>query len=158
MKRRMHAAFGALALALIAVFMLSSVVAELIGDHELISAVKTAILIGVSVLVLSMAATGGSGRMLAGKARGPAIKTKQKRIAVTAAIGLGVLVPCAIVLQRMAADGSFGTTFYLIQLVEFIGGGVNITLVSLNVRDGMRLTGRIRKKPRVLAGAQGRAE
>jgi hypothetical protein len=61
-------------------------------------------------------------------------------MAAAAAIGLLVLVPCALALRVFAADGRFDTVFAVVQAVEFLGGAVNITLLSLNVRDGRLLT------------------
>ena len=64
-----------------------------------------------------------------------------------AANGLLVLVPCAIVLNRWAAAGSFDTTFYVVQVVELIAGATNLTLMSRDVRDGLRMAGRLRVAP-----------
>lgn len=142
MKSRLHAIAGTLGLTLIALFFTSSVVAELIGDEQLIAQVKTLILFGILLLVPSMMVTGASGQALAGRRSTPRIKIKKQRMAVIAAIGLTLLVPCAVVLQRLAAAGDFGTTFYLIQAVELGGGAINIALMSLNIRDGRLLAGR----------------
>ena len=57
--------------------------------------------------------------------------------------GLLVLVPCAIVLNRWAAAGSFDTTFYVVQAIELMAGATNLTLMGLNARDGMRMVGRL---------------
>jgi hypothetical protein len=65
---------------------------------------------------------------------------------VAAANGLLVLVPCAVALYTLASQGRFDDVFYAVQVLEFIAGGVNILLLSLNLRDGLRLTGRLRKK------------
>ena len=43
--------------------------------------------------------------------------------------------------------GSFDTTFYVVQVVELIAGATNLTLMGLNVRDGLRMTGRLRVAP-----------
>lgn len=142
MKSRVHAVAGILGLTLITLFFISSVTSELIGDEQLISQVKKMILFGVLILVPSMIVTGASGRVLAGKRSAPRIRVKKRRMAVIAVIGLTVLVPCAVVLQRLAAGGDFGSTFYMLQAVELIGGGINITLMGLNVRDGRVLAGR----------------
>lgn len=142
MKSRVHAVAGFVGLTLIVLFFTSSVVVELIGDEHAVARVKTLILFGVLVLVPSMMVVGATGRILAGQRDSPLIRAKKKRMIVVAAIGLTVLVPCAVVLQRLAVSGDFDTAFYAIQTVELIGGAVNITLMGLNVRAGRLLAGR----------------
>ncbi|MGW7409941.1 hypothetical protein ACWGI9_40690 [Streptomyces sp. NPDC054833] len=98
-------------------------------------------------LVPCMAITGGTGRSLGAiRRRAPLIRRKQRRISAAAAIGLLVLVPCAVTLHVLASDRHFGTEFSVIQAVEFLGGAVNITLLSLNVRDGRLLTAVARRR------------
>lgn len=139
---KVHAVAGTIGLTLIVLFFTSTIVVELAGDESAVARVKTLILIGVLILVPSMMATGGTGRALAGRRTAPLIQAKKRRMAVVVAIGLAVLVPCAIALQRLSASGDFGPVFYAIQLVELAGGAVNITLIGLNIRDGRRLAGR----------------
>jgi hypothetical protein len=57
--------------------------------------------------------------------------------------GVLVLIPCAFYLANLAAKGQFTTTFYAVQVIELLAGLVNLTLMGLNIRDGLRLTGRI---------------
>ncbi|MGH4024076.1 MAG: hypothetical protein ACRDRV_05770 [Pseudonocardiaceae bacterium] len=142
MKSRVHAVAGFVGLTLIVLFFTSSVVVELIGDEHAVTRVKTLILFGVLVLVPSMMVVGATGRILAGRRDSPLIRAKKKRMIGVAAIGLTVLVPCAVVLQRLAVAGDFDTAFYAIQTVELIGGAVNIVLLGLNVRAGRLLAGR----------------
>jgi hypothetical protein len=148
LKTRVHTVAGILGLTLITTFFVASIVAELFGDHDTIASTKTLILYGIGVLIPSMIITGGSGRVLMGRRRGPRVLVKQKRMMAIAAIGLGVLTPCAVVLQQLSAGGNFGATFVALQAVELLGGAVNIVLMSLNLRDGMLLTGRIRRRVR----------
>jgi hypothetical protein len=146
MVKRVHWLAGLFALVLIVLFFASTITVEAIGDHNAVAAVKALILIGVCVLVPSMAATGVTGRLRARNRRGPVVRGKLRRTAVIAAIGLLVLVPCAVVLQRLSAAGDFGGTFRIVQAIELLGGAVNIVLMSLNVRAGMIMTGRIRRR------------
>jgi hypothetical protein len=74
------------------------------------------------------------------------IKTKQRRMMTVAANGLVILLPCAILLNRWAVADVFDTTFYLVQAVELLAGGTNLILMGLNIRDGLLLSGRIRKR------------
>jgi hypothetical protein len=146
MVRRVHRLVGLFALTLIVLFFVSTIAVEVIGDHRAVAAVKTLILIGVCVLVPSMAAAGVTGRLRARNRRGPIVRGKLIRTGVIAAIGLLVLVPCAVTLQRLSAAGDFGGPFRVVQAIELLGGAVNIVLMSLNVRAGMIMTGRIRRR------------
>jgi hypothetical protein len=47
-------------------------------------------------------------------------------------------------LSLRASAGSFDATFYAVQLLELAAGATNVTLLALNVRDGLRLAGRLR--------------
>ena len=86
--------------------------------------------------------------MFLGKSRrGRLVDAKKKRMPFIAANGLLVLVPCAIFLNRWAAAGSFDATFYVVQAIELIAGPINLALMGLNVRDGLRMTGRLRVAP-----------
>lgn len=86
--------------------------------------------------------------MFMGKSRhGRLVDTKKRRMPFIAANGLLVLVPCAIFLNRWAAAGSFDTTFYVVQAIELLAGPINLVLMALNVRDGLRMAGRLRASP-----------
>jgi hypothetical protein len=98
-------------------------------------------------MVPVIAAAGGSGMFLAKSRKGRLVDAKKKRMPLIAAKGLLVLVPCAIVLNRWAAAGSFDTTFYVVQAIELIAGAANLTLMGLNARDGLRMAGRLRVLP-----------
>ncbi|PJE97071.1 hypothetical protein CUT44_11730 [Streptomyces carminius] len=152
MKTRVHAVAGVLALALISLFFTASAVVEIFGDDAAVRAVKTAVVFALFVLVPCMAITGATGRSLgAPRRRAPLIRRKQRRMAAAAAIGLLVLVPCAITLRIFADDGRFDTTFAVVQAVEFLGGAVNITLLGLSARDGRLLTAAARRRKRQAA-------
>ncbi len=73
-------------------------------------------------------------------------RIRQQRMAAIAAIGLLILTPCAAILQKLSASGEFGIAFSSVQALELLGGAVNITLMSLNLRAGLRLTGRIKRR------------
>lgn len=142
MKTRIHAIAGAIGFLTVLSFMISTIVSELFGSAETIASVKQAILWGLWLLIPSMAIVGASGFSLAAGRTDAPIPAKKKRMPVIGMIGLLVLVPLAFVLESRAAAGLFDTTFYLMQGVEIIAGGVNLTLMGLNMRDGLALTGR----------------
>lgn len=143
MIRRVHAAAGVIGFLTILTFWCSTVGSELFGDHATVAAVKSAILWGMFVLVPSMVAVGATGfRLLGGRTARLAL-AKKKRMLVIGPNGLLVLIPCAVYLNALAASGRFTDTFYAVQAIELIAGMVNLTLMASNIRDGLRLTGRL---------------
>ena len=148
MPKRAHLVVGVLATLCIATFFLSTMITELFGSHAAVAQLKSLIVMpGLWIMVPLMAAAGGSGMFLAKSRKGRLVDAKKKRMPFIAANGLLVLVPCAIVLNRWAAAGSFDTTFYVVQTIELIAGATNLTLMGLNARDGMRMGGRLRSRP-----------
>jgi hypothetical protein len=91
--------------------------------------------------------TGGTGFALSQGWGGALVDRKKRRMRVIAGNGLLILVPAAIVLDRLAAAGTFDPSFYLVQAVEILAGGANLTLMGLNIRDGLRLSGRLGPRP-----------
>jgi hypothetical protein len=144
MKPILHAIAGSTAMLIIACFWTSTLISELFLDHAAVAAVKHAIVYGLFLLVPFLAATGGSGFALSKSRKGPLLDQKKKRMAVIAANGLLVLIPAAIFLNSKAAAGEFDAMFYSVQVVELIVGVVQLTLMSLNFRDGLRLAGKLR--------------
>lgn len=142
MKTRVHAIAGAIGLLMILTFWTSTVISELFGSHETVAMVKGLVLKGMFILIPAMAIVGASGASL-GKGRSDTlVSAKMKRMPIIAANGLLILVPMAFLLESRASAGNFDTTFYLLQCVELIAGATNLTLMGLNMRDGMRLTGK----------------
>ncbi|MBV8159105.1 MAG: hypothetical protein JO278_15705 [Dyella sp.] len=145
MPKRVHLIAVILAPLCIATFFVSTVLVELFGSQATVAQLKSLIVTpGLWILIPTIAAAGGSGLFLSKSRRGRLVDTKKKRMPFIAANGLLVLVPCAIVLNRWAAAGAFDATFYVVQAVELIAGATNLTLLGLNMRDGLRMTGRFR--------------
>jgi hypothetical protein len=144
---------GLLAPLCIATFFLSTILTELFGSHAAVAQLKSLIVSpGLWIMVPLMAAAGGSGMFLARSRKGRLVDAKKKRMPFIVANGLLVLVPCAIVLSRWAAAGTFDTAFYTVQAIELVAGAANLALMGLNARDGLRMTGRLRR--RTTAGAK----
>ncbi len=143
MPQRAHLVAGILAPLCIVAFFLSTVVVEVFGSPAAVAQLKSLIVApGLWILIPAIAAAGGSGMWLSRSRKGRLVDAKKKRMPFIAANGLLVLVPCAIVLNRWAAAGSFDTAFYAVQAFELVAGAVNLTLLGLNVRDGLRMAGR----------------
>lgn len=140
---KIHAAAGVIGFLCILTFWSSTVASELFGSYETITAVKHAVLWGMWVLVPSMAAAGGTGFKLLGSRTDGLALAKKHRMMVIGPNGVLVLMPCAFYLANLAAKGQFTATFYAVQAIELVAGLVNLTLMGLNIRDGLRLTGRI---------------
>jgi hypothetical protein len=145
MPKKAHLIAGLLATLMIATFFLATILVESFGSHEAVAAVKSLIVLpGLFILVPAIAATGGSGFYLSKSRQGRLVDAKKKRMPFIAANGLFVLIPCAIVLDRLAAAGEFDTAFYTVQALELVAGATNLVLMGMNIRDGLTLSGRLR--------------
>ncbi|MDK3072163.1 hypothetical protein QO034_03490 [Sedimentitalea sp. JM2-8] len=144
MTKRIHPIAGAAALLTILCFWLSTLLTELFAGAPTVATVKTLIPWGFLILIPALMAAGGSGLRLARTMRGPLVAAKKKRMPVIAANGLLILVPSALYLSAKAQAGAFDAAFYAVQGLELVAGAVNILLLGLNMRDGLRLTGRRR--------------
>lgn len=157
MKKLVHPIAGAVATLTIAVFWLSTAISELVGAEAAIVAVKTAIPWGFLLLVPALAATAGTGLSLSAGRRAGLIGAKLKRMPFIAANGLLVLIPAALFLASKAAAGEFDTPFYAVQAIELVAGAINLTLLGLNMRDGIKLA-RPRRRRASAEGGAGKPE
>jgi len=147
MTKIVHPIAGALAILTIATFWLSTALSELFGTQAVVTAVKTAIPWGFLLLIPSLAAAGGSGFGLAKGRRAGLLGAKIKRMPLIAANGILVLIPSALFLAFKAKAAEFDAVFYTVQALELAAGATNITLLGLNMRDGLALKGRLRTRP-----------
>jgi hypothetical protein len=147
--RRVHLAAGVTAFLTILAFWTSTVLSELFGSHAAVAAVKNGILWGMLLLIPAMAAVGGSGFRLGGRSTVPSVAAKRRRMPIIALNGLLVLFPSAVFLAMRADAGRFDTAFYAVQAVELVAGAANLMLIGLNIRDGLRLSGRTGRSPKV---------
>jgi len=143
MKNIIHLTAAIIATLCIVTFFSSSILVELFGSHESIAMVKRLIVIpGVFILISAIAITGGTGFALAKNRKGHLVENKKKRMPIIGANGLLVLLPAAIFLDQWATSGTFDTKFYIVQSLELIAGAINLSLMSLNIRDGLKMAGR----------------
>lgn len=145
MINKIHPIAGAIAMLTIATFWVSTALSELLGSQATVVAVKTAIPWGFLVLIPALAAAGGTGLALSKGRRVGLVAAKLKRMPLIAANGLLVLIPSALFLASKARAGEFDADFYLVQALELAAGATNITLLGLNMRDGLKLKGRLRR-------------
>jgi hypothetical protein len=149
MSKIIHPVAGGIALLTIASFWLSTVLSELLASEATVAAVKSAIPWGFLILIPALAATGGSGFALAKGRRAGLVRAKAKRMPFIAANGILILVPAALFLAYKASHGEFDVAFYGVQGLELVAGAVNITLLGLNMRDGLKM-----RKGRLLRTSQ----
>jgi len=145
MPKHIHLIAGILAPLCLVTFFISTVLTELFGSHAAVAQLKALIVTpGLWIMIPAIAAAGGSGMFLGKSRKGRLVEAKKRRMPFIAANGLLLLVPCAIALDRWAAAGSFDTRFYWVQAIELIAGATNFVLMGRNVRDGLRMAGRLR--------------
>ncbi len=145
MKQAIHLGSAIIATLCIATFFLSTIVVELFGTIAMIATVKSLIVApGLFILVPAIAVTGVTGFALSTKRKGGLIEAKKRRMPFIGLNGILILLPAAIYLDHLASSGDFGLSFYLVQGLELIAGGVNLALMSMNLRDGLKLSGRLR--------------
>jgi len=129
----------------IASFFSATIFVELLGTADSIATVKSLIVWpGLFILIPAIALTGGSGFALAKTRNGKLVEQKKKRMPIIGANGILVLIPCAIFLDRWASVGTYDTTFYIVQGIELVAGSINLTLMGMNIRDGLKMSGRFR--------------
>lgn len=146
MKQTAHRYAGFLALSCILTFWISTIFSELMGNPQAIAKVKTMILYGMAVLVPSLMTTAGSGFSLAGSNKGRLVSNKKIRMPLIALNGLFILVPSAVFLWWKASHQDFDTAFMIVQATEILAGAVNIILISLNIRDGLKLSRMLKRR------------
>lgn len=139
---KLHAAAGASALLIIASFWIATVSTLILGDKNLILMVKIIIAWSLCGLIPMLILAGASGARLARFMHGPLIATKQKRMKIIAFNGVVILVPASIALVPLAMQGQGGPFYWAIEIAELAAGATNVTLLGLNMRDGIRLSRR----------------
>lgn len=145
MPKIVHPIAGALALIMILLFWLSTALTEFFASQATVTTVKMLIPWGFWILIPAMAAAGASGFRLGKSWQGPLVGQKKRRMPIIAANGIFILIPAALYLSIKAQSGTFDTGFYAVQMLELIAGAVNITLLALNMRDGLKMTRRIQR-------------
>ncbi len=140
MKQLIHRIGAITATLCILTFLTSTIAVELFGSEQAIATVKSLIVMpGLFIMIPAIAAAGATGMaMSTSNSRGP-VGRKRKRMPFIGANGVLILIPAAIVLDQWASAGRFDTTFYLVQGLEIFAGGINLTLMFLNIRDARKM-------------------
>ncbi len=142
MKLKPHAIAGLASFAFIFAFWTSTLVSELFLSHDAVASVKQAVVYAFAVFIPCMIVTGATGFAMGGKSTHPHVVAKRRRMPFIALNGILVMVPAALFLNAKAGAGEFDAWFYAVQALELVAGAVNLSLMGLNIRDGIQLTGR----------------
>ena len=151
MKSLLHALAGTAEMLIIASFWISTLVSEVFMSHTAVAEVKHGILFTLFLLVPLMAVTGGSGFSLGKMKKGISswdrvLDRKKMRMAIIVVNAFLVMIPVAFFLNGKAASGEFDAVFYAVQALELLAGGVQLALMRLNFRDGLKLAGKLRSQ------------
>lgn len=137
-----HIIATAIASLTIASFFISSLLAELFGSVDVIKTVKTAILYSLPIMLVAMPVLGISGQKLADGRKSPLVTRKTKRLKWVFINGM-LLIILAIILYSLAMNNYFGRVFLSFQIIELSLGFINFILIALNIRTGLKLSGKI---------------
>ena len=143
MKTKLHALAGIIAFFTILSFWGSTLFSEIFVSHETIAMVKGYILKGMFILIPAMIIVGASGMSLGSQRQDALALSKKKRMPIIALTGILILLPAAFFLEARATNGTFDLWFYIVQGIELIAGASNLRLMGMNIRDGLKMTGRI---------------
>ncbi|TPW31778.1 hypothetical protein FJU08_08540 [Martelella alba] len=134
-----HRLAGGGAMLLVAMFLTATLTSELLIGQTAVPGVKRAILFGIALLIPLLIITGTSGLSLARRMKGPAIRAKLIRMRLIAANGVLILLPAAIYLDHKAEAQQFDLAFVTVQFLEIAAGLIQLTLLTANMRAGLRL-------------------
>ncbi|WP_331843318.1 hypothetical protein [Pantoea agglomerans] len=140
MKRRIHATASMLSALFLATFWTSTIITEFFLSATAVAEVKQLIAHALLAFVPLMGLTAATGFSMGARVNHPLIKLKRRRTPVIGINGLFILVPSALFLWIRARAGQFDGAFYSVQVIELIAGALNLTLIGLNIRDGLQLS------------------
>ena len=135
-----HVVATVIAFSTITIFFTSSLIVEIRGNLEEIQLVKKSILLALPLLLLAMPALAISGNKLGGKSSNPVIVGKKKRMKIMVINGV-MLIALAILLYYRSHAVGIDAVFGFLQLVEFSLGLINLTILGLNAKAGLVLSG-----------------
>ena len=145
MIRRCHVVAALTGFVTILTFWFATISIELLGSERQVAYVKEATTFGLFLLVPALAVAGATGAYLGRGSTDQRILAKKHRMSFIAANGILILVPCVLYLDHLASRGEFDAAFVAVQSIELLAGVLNLVLMGLNIRDGMRLAGHVRR-------------
>jgi hypothetical protein len=138
---RVHRAISTLSLITVALFLVATVVVEVVGSESDILSVRRWILGLFVIFAAFIAGAVISGRTLAGRSSAPRLRAKLRRSQAVGVIAAVVFLPCAILLRRFADDGDSGVANGVVLAIELISMFAMLMLSGLNFREGLALRG-----------------
>lgn len=140
-----HVVATIIAFLTISTFFFSTLWAEVFGGASIILKVKTLIFYLLPVLIVAMPVLAFTGIRLAAKNSSELVSRKLKRMRKIGINGV-LLISMAVFLYLRALNFHFDFLFWSMQVIELGLGGTNLVLIGLNIRDGLRLSGKIKTK------------
>ena len=126
-----------LAISTILIFFLTSLYAEVTGNPNTILSVKTFIIFAIPLMLIFMPTIAITGKKMIKLSDSQLLKNKANRIKWIALNGIGLMI-LAVVLYLRAKNHQIDATMAL-QLMEFCFGIINISILSLMIRDSFRI-------------------
>ena len=127
----------------ISTFFTISMIAEIRGDEDYIRSVKAFILYALPVMILAMPTLKITGDRLAAKSINSLISAKAKRMKLVMVNGM-ILISLAVFLYYRSHYQQIDNIFLTAQIAEFIFGLLNLTLIFINAKTGMQLSGKLK--------------
>lgn len=147
MKRKklvtVHLIATIIAVLTISTFFTISLIAEIKGNDDFIRSVKAFILYALPIMVLAMPTLKITGDKLAGKSKSPLILAKIKRMKLVLVNGM-ILISLAIFLYYRSHYQQIDNVFLIAQIAEFAFGLFNLSLIFMNAKAGMQLSGKLK--------------
>ncbi|MFN8237274.1 MAG: hypothetical protein U0T77_03815 [Chitinophagales bacterium] len=127
----------------ISTFFTISLIAEIKGNDDFIRSVKAFILYALPIMVLAMPTLKITGDKLAGKSKSPLVLAKIKRMKLVLVNGM-ILISLAIFLYYRSHYQQIDNVFLIAQIAEFAFGLFNLSLIFMNAKAGMQLSGKLK--------------
>lgn len=140
-----HIAATIVAVFTIATFFTFSLIAEIRGNEDFIRKVKETILFSLPLMLFAMPILNITGNKLVGNSQNPIVLAKKKRMKLVLIIGIG-LISLAIFLYYRSHYQRIDSVFFTAQIIEFVLGLTNLTLIGLNGKNGFQLSRRLKQK------------
>ena len=147
MKKRVHLVSAVLTAATLAQFLVSVMVVGAFGNYAALLLVRHYVALGQALLIPALLVTVFTGLGLATGRRSALVQAKMRRMTVVTLLLVILAAPAAVFLDMKASAGAFDQTFVLVQFGELMVLGMCLLLLGRNIRDGMRLSGRLAPRP-----------
>lgn len=140
MKTLLHASAGVCALIMLLAYFVGTTITVLLYTPQDMILVEQTILQSMWVYIPLILIAGAIGLLLGNKRKGLIVEAKKRRMFLVVVFSLfGLLPNCYLLANNLLKDEQVIVLFVL-QAIEFAVEIISITLLILNLRDGIRLT------------------